>query len=174
MKILIYGMGVIGCSYGWLLSQVGCDVTLLVRDYAENTIKSEGIELKCIDYRFNQVKDKHIIFKPKVITELYPTNDFEYIIVPTNSIYLQDILPILSQSAGNAHILFFQNVWDDFEEISKWLLPQQYFFGFPFMIGGGKNGKVIESTISGLKHSYTPLGEVDGTVTVRLKTMYDK
>ncbi len=31
MKILIYGAGVVGCTYGWQLSQAGCDVTVLVR-----------------------------------------------------------------------------------------------------------------------------------------------
>lgn len=31
MKILIYGAGVVGCTYGWQLSKVGCDVTVLVR-----------------------------------------------------------------------------------------------------------------------------------------------
>lgn len=31
MKILIYGAGVVGCTYGWQLSKVGYDVTVLVR-----------------------------------------------------------------------------------------------------------------------------------------------
>ena len=31
MKILIYGAGVIGCTYGWQLAEAGHDVTLLVR-----------------------------------------------------------------------------------------------------------------------------------------------
>lgn len=31
MKILIYGAGVVGCTYGWQLSKTGCDVTVLVR-----------------------------------------------------------------------------------------------------------------------------------------------
>lgn len=31
MKILIYGAGVVGCTYGWQLSKAGCDVTVLVR-----------------------------------------------------------------------------------------------------------------------------------------------
>lgn len=32
MKILIYGAGVVGCTYGWQLSKAGCDVTVLVRN----------------------------------------------------------------------------------------------------------------------------------------------
>ena len=31
MKILIYGAGVVGCTYGWQLSKAGCDVAVLVR-----------------------------------------------------------------------------------------------------------------------------------------------
>ena len=31
MKILIYGTGVIGCTYGWQLAKAGHDMTVLVR-----------------------------------------------------------------------------------------------------------------------------------------------
>ena len=173
MKILIYGVGVIGSSYGWFLSNVGCDITVLVRESIVNTIRTNGIVLNCSDYRAKELKKEQVVLRPTVITELLPTNDFDYIIVPTNTIYLKDILPQLSQSGGNAHILFFQNIWDDFEEIQKWLTPGKYFFGFPFMIGGGKTENVIECTISGLKYSNTPLGELDGSQSIRLKKMYD-
>ena len=39
MKILIYGAGVVGCTYGWQLSKAGCDVTVLVRKGKKNLYK---------------------------------------------------------------------------------------------------------------------------------------
>jgi len=43
-------------------------------------------------------------------------------------------------------------------EIAKYLSPEKYFFGFPFMVGGGRNEDIIYSAISGIKQSHTPLG----------------
>ena len=78
---------------------------------------------------------------------------------------------MLAKFAGKAHILFFQNIWDDFDEIARHLLPEQYFFGFPFMAGGGRDENGIRCVISGLKYSNTPLGELSGETTPRLQKM---
>lgn len=43
------------------------------------------------------------------------------------------------------------------------------FFGFPFMVGGGRNNESIYSVISGLKYSNTPLGELNGETTPRVQ-----
>lgn len=169
MKILIYGAGVIGCTYGWQLAQAGCDITIKVREEETVQIQQKGISIDCIDFRNNQRKEQNITFKPHVIENLSFDNDYEYIIVTTNSLYLKSILVDLKENAGNAHILFFQNMWDDFELIDSFLLPHQYFFGFPFMAGGGgSRSKGIGSIISGVKQSCTLLGEIDGSVTSRL------
>lgn len=171
MKVLIYGAGVVGCTYGWQLSLAGCDITVLVRKERKVEIDRNGIKIQCSDFRKGKKQIEDIVFKPTIIDELLPQNDFEYIIVSVNSIYLKEVLPILSASSGKAHILFFQNIWDDFDEINKYLSPEQYFFGFPFMVGGGRTDTVINSVISGLKYSHTPLGEVNGTITTRLQKM---
>jgi len=128
MKILIYGAGVVGTTYGWQLSKAGHDITVLVRSNKKQTVSE-------------------------------------------NCIYLKEILPLLGKSAGKAHVLFFQNMWNDFDEIAKHLSPEQYFFGFPFMAGGGRNDNSIYVSISGLKYSHTPLGELNGTSTDRIQKM---
>lgn len=51
MKILIYGAGVIGCTYGWQLVQVGCEVTLKVREGETEYLEQKGIQLNCLDFR---------------------------------------------------------------------------------------------------------------------------
>ena len=170
MKLLIYGAGIVGNTYGWQLSEAGHDVSVLVRKGKKQQIEENGIAIHCTDFRGGQKQIKQIVFRPEVIDELSPQNDFEYIIVSTNNLHLKEGLPVLAKSAGKAHILFFQNLWkDDFDEIAKSLSPEQYFFGFPFMVGGGRDDKRIYSAISGLKYSHTPLGELNGEITPRVQ-----
>lgn len=169
MKILILGAGVIGCTYGWQLSKVGCDVSFLIRQGKKRILDEEGFKIHCTDYRGQRRHIDEFVFRPNIIEELSPNHDYEYIIVTTNNLYIKDVLSILSQSSGIAHILFMQNIWDDFDEIEKYLLPEQYFFGFPFMAGGGRNKNEINSAISGLKYTHTPIGELKGEITPRLQ-----
>ena len=171
MKTLIYGAGIVGSTYGWQLSEAGYDVSVLVRKEKKQQLEENGIAIHCTDFRGGKKQIKQTVFRPKVIDELSSQNDFEYIIVSTNSLHLKEILPVLGKSAGKAHILFFQNLWDDFDEIANYLSPEQYFFGFPFMVGGGRDDKSIYSAISGLKYTYTPLGELNGDITPRVRKM---
>ena len=169
MKILIYGAGIVGTTYGWQLSKSGHDISVLVRKEKKQQIEENGIAIHCTDFRGEPKEVVQTIFRPNVIDELSSENDFEYILVSTNNLHLKEILPVLRKSAGKAHILFFQNLWnDDFDEIANYLTPEQYFFGFPFMVGGGRDDKSIYSAISGLKYSHTPLGELNGEITPRV------
>jgi len=170
MKILIYGAGIVGTTYGWQLSKAGHEITVLVRPEKKQSVKEEGIHIRCTDFRGGQKAIEEVVFKPDVTDSLSADNDFEYIIVTTNNLHLKEILPILSKSAGNAHILFFQNMWvDDLNSINEYLSEEQYFFGFPFMAGGGRDTGGIRSAISGLKQSHTPLGELNGEVSERVQ-----
>ena len=171
MKILIYGAGVIGCTYGWQLAEAGHDVTLLVRKEQKQLIDEQGIQIICQDFRSGIKKTVDTVFRPHVVDGLDARNDFEYIIVATNKIQLPDVLPVLGVSAGKAHVMFFQNNWDCFDEIARFLKPEQYFFGFPFMVGGGREANEIHCVISGMKYSHTPIGEVDGEMTPRVRKM---
>jgi 2-dehydropantoate 2-reductase len=171
MKILIYGAGIVGCTYGWQLSEAGHDVSILVRKGNRSQVEESGIAIHCTDFRRGQRQVKQIVFHPKVIEKLSSENDYEYIIVSTNNLNLKEVLPVLGESVGKAHILFFQNIWDDFDAIASYLSPEQYFFGFPFMVGGGRDNKSIRSAISGLKYSHTPLGELNGEITPRVQKM---
>lgn len=106
MKILIYGAGVIGSTYGWQLAESGHDVSVLVRKGKKQPIEEKGINIHCTDFRNGTGTIKEAVFRPGAIETLSADNDFEYIIVTTNSLHLEEILPVLKESAGNAHILF--------------------------------------------------------------------
>jgi 2-dehydropantoate 2-reductase len=88
MKILIYGAGIVGCTYGWQLSEAGCDITVLVRPDKKESIEQEGITINCSDFRSGTKVVKEIVFRPKAIVRLLADNDFEYIIVTTNNLHL--------------------------------------------------------------------------------------
>lgn len=171
MKILIYGAGVVGCTYGWQLSLAGYDVTVLVRKGQKELVQKDGFHIICSDFRGKARKDTDTIFKPKVIDELSSNNEFEYIIVSTNKLQLSSVLPTLSKYAGKANVVFFQNNWNMFDEIDKYLKSEQYFYAFPFMVGGSKDEQGIHCAISGLKYSNTPLGEKDGRITSRVEKL---
>jgi ketopantoate reductase len=173
MKILIYGAGIVGSTYGWQLSEAGHEITVLVRKDKKQLIEKNGIPIHCADFRRNKKRTVQTIFRPKVIEDLHQPNDYEFIIVTVNNLRLKEVLPVLSKGAGSADILFFQNNWDDFDEIDKHLTSKQYFFGFPFMVGGGRDENGINSVISGLKQSQTLLGERNGEMTPRLIKMAD-
>ena len=134
-------------------------------------IDEQGIHIICQDFRNGIKNTVDTVFRPHVVDGLDARNDFEYIIVATNKIQLPDVLPVLGVSAGKAHVMFFQNNWDCFDEIARFLKPEQYFFGFPFMVGGGREANEIHCVISGMKYSHTPIGEVDGEMTPRVRKM---
>lgn len=167
IKILIYGAGVIGCTYGWQMATAGCNVTMLVRKEKLQQWNKNGVNIRCADYRGVNKKVIEANFRPAVITELSPENNFDYIIVATNSLQVNTILPELSKGVGKATIVFFQNIWDT-TEIEKYLSTNQYLFGFPFMAGGGKDETRINSIILESKYSKTIVGEVSGQQTPRL------
>jgi ketopantoate reductase len=173
MKVLIYGAGIVGSTYGWQLSEAGHDVTILVRKGKKELIEKTGININCTDFRGNKKQVTQSTFLPAIVEDLSPQNDYEFIIVSVNNVQLKDVLLVLSKGAGRANILFFQNNWDDFDAISKCLASEQYLFGFPFMVGGGRDDNGINSVISGLKQSHTLLGERNGETTPRLKKMAD-
>jgi ketopantoate reductase len=171
MKILIYGAGIVGCTYGWQLAENGNKITVLVRKGKKELIDKNGIHIQCHDFRGKGKKIIDAVFRPQVIEELSSKNDFDYIIIATNNIQLKEVLPDLAKNSGKANIMFFQNNWNYFDEIAEQLPVEKYFFGFPFMVGGGIDRECIHCAISGSKFSNTLLGELNGTVTPRIEKM---
>ena len=64
MKILIYGAGVIGSTYGWQLAESGHDVSVLVRKGKKQPIEEKGINIHCTDFRNGTGTIKEAVFRP--------------------------------------------------------------------------------------------------------------
>jgi len=168
MKIVIVGAGVIGTTYAWQLSQAGEDVTLLVRKGTTARIEQDGMLVHCLDLREKPARQVETVYHPKLTEEITAADDYELIIVAVKRHQLSSVLPLLQQDRiGKADILFFLNYWSG-EEIERALPPSRYLFGFPLMVGGGREGQTINCTIFGDSMQGTLLGEKDGLRTPRL------
>ena len=77
MKILIYGAGIVGTTYGWQLSKAGHEIAVLVRPEKKQATKEEGIHIHCADFRGGKKEIEDIVFKPDVIDSLSADNNFE-------------------------------------------------------------------------------------------------
>jgi 2-dehydropantoate 2-reductase len=173
MKILVIGAGVIGTTYAWQLQKIGCEITHLVRKNKIENYKNEGIQIRCLDLRKSEGILVEESYHPKFVDD-FPENDgYNFIIVSVNSNQLADFLPKLNDKTGSATIVFLQNlrIGDD-ELIAKSLIQSKYIIAYPFKAGGGRTENVIDTVIFGMSLTNTVLGEVDGTVTERVREFH--
>jgi len=168
MKILVLGAGVIGTTYAWQLSLAGAEVTLWVRPERKAAIERDGIPLDVLDMRGGK-RVLNSVYRPAAINTRTPAGGYDLILVSVGVDRLAPALELLAEKAGRTDILFFQNTWCGPETFDRCLNPSQYFFGYPFKAGGGRDAHSIHAVIFGQRLSATMLGEKDGRVTSRLK-----
>ncbi|HWQ46388.1 MAG TPA: 2-dehydropantoate 2-reductase N-terminal domain-containing protein, partial [Longilinea sp.] len=172
MKIVIIGAGVIGVTYAWQLSLAGNDVTLLLRKNKIDSTRLHGIPLDCLDTRRLKSTEIHLIYRPPVIDSVYPDDNFDLAMVCVNSNQIGSILPLLKPIAGKTDILFFCNLWKGLDEIAAVLKPSQYYLGYPFKAGGGRDENGIHTVIFGTPFTETVIGEVNGQHSQRVKRFF--
>jgi ketopantoate reductase len=170
MKILVYGAGVIGTTYAWQLTQAGQDITLLVRP-GKAGLYAGGIPMRCRDERSKPAQQIETTFQPKIVESFAPEDGYDLILVCVRSNQVEETLPVLAACSGIADILFFQNNWWGDEKIRAVLRPGSYFFGFSRIVGGWRKGNGIESIIFNNPGMGTMLGEADGRVSPRVKSV---
>ena len=163
MKILMFGAGVIGTVYGYVLANAGNDVTHYVRSGKKKALEN-GIRMRLLDGREKKPKDKEILYKPKVVEQLSPEDNYDLFIVGVRHYQLESVLPLLQHNLGNADVLFFNGNWVGFDFVNKYLPPTKYLWGYP-VAGGGYNSQGLDAAIL----NEVRIGEVDGQHTPRLK-----
>jgi 2-dehydropantoate 2-reductase len=173
VKILVIGAGVIGSTYSWKLSQAGHDLTHLIRKEKADYYLENGIHIKCFENILSK-NEVDTVYKPKIIDRLDQNPNFDLIIVSVHCEKIECVLEMLKDRVGNASILFLQNIRPaDINLINNYINPSQYLIGYPFIAGGGKKGNNIETAILRSPINHTMLGEVDGSITERLKNIKD-
>ena len=98
MKVLIYGAGTIGLTYGWMLSNAH-DIAVLVRG-EKYEAATAGYSFDIWDLRGKAKERKTFQYIPSIVTNMEPIYDL--ILVTVNCYQLKEILPILKEKKGKA------------------------------------------------------------------------
>jgi 2-dehydropantoate 2-reductase len=134
MRICIVGSGVIGCIYGYVFAESGHDVTHYVLHGHGATLR-HGIDLNLLDARRLDLARVHANYSPRIVEALDPAHSFDLILASVRHYQLPALLPVLARDAGDATILFFNNLWTSFEPVDA-ALRGRYVWGFPAAGGG--------------------------------------
>ncbi len=161
MHILVYGAGVIGSVYAARLQGAGHTVTLLARGQRAADVRAHGILLE--DF----TKRRQTTTPVAVIEQLDPMATYDLVLVTVRWDHLAAILPSLAANHQIPIILFMLNNPEGMAPFTM-LDAQRMLFGFP-VIGGERDGEVIR--YRAVRFVPTPLGEVDGQVTPRLREL---
>lgn len=163
MKTLILGTGVIGTIYGWALAEAGIDVTHYVRKGKSITYK-DGVTLDLLDERKGHKKYNTTQYAIKCVEEISLSDNYELIILPTNSYQTEEAIRTLLPQSGNAVFLIFAANWEGSDFIDRLLPRERYLMGYPDGGGTRRNG-VYWTNLGAEVH----LGEVDGKPTSKLE-----
>ena len=164
MKILVIGTGVIGCIYGWQLSEAGHEVTHIVRKGKTIENDKNEIIIHCLDARKQNKPIIETLYRPNIVEQM-GNNRYDLIIVPTKANQLNSILPILSKTGKDTNILFLQNLWiTHIRQIESAFQESRIIYAQAHIAGGGKSGNKITCVIFGSKNAPTMLGKRDGTI----------
>lgn len=99
MKTLIVGTGIIGTIYGWALTEAGIDVTHYVRKGKSSAYKN-GVKLDLIDERKGHRKNNLVTYNLRCVEQISTSNNYELIIVPTNSYQTEEAIKSLLPQSG--------------------------------------------------------------------------
>lgn len=167
MKILIYGVGVIGSIFAGKLAKNGLDITVLARGKRYKEIYENGIILK------NSLNNKMETIKINVIEALLENNIYDYIIVSVQNNQIEAILPVLAKNKSK-NIVFMVNNPLGYDNWIKIIGYERILIGFPSAGGERQNGVVNYFIGKGFTKLFqsTTFGELNGKKTKRLKTLY--
>ena len=142
MKILIVGTGVIGITYGWVLSEEGHEVTHLVRKGKQRQYRSP-IRLDVIDERKGHKKHNIVEYAIRCTETISPSDDYELVILPIHLYQVEETLRTLLPLAGKAIFLHFGSNWDGTEVMDRLIPRERLLFGFPYGGGAIQNGTYV-------------------------------
>jgi ketopantoate reductase len=146
VRILIVGLGVIGSTYGWALSEKGIDVTHFVRKGRKEKAQS-GIFLDIYDTRPHHVEFQKITYEPHLIEEIAQGDHYDYVIVPTRHYQSAVAVSDLKDQLPDSVFFMFTANWEGPQAIDALLERSRYLWGYPASTGGFHEG-VLRTNIS--------------------------
>lgn len=165
MKILIYGAGPFGSLFAQRLSEAQHEVSILARGKRLEELRAHGVAVR--EYQTDRVTVMHI----PVVESLGVEDDYDLIIVPMRKNQALKILPVLAATRKAKTVLFMMNNAKGSEELVEALGKERVMLGFP-LPGGRRDGFVMEMLAVNEDKKWTlPVGEVDGRITNRTRTV---
>ncbi|MBI5009545.1 MAG: ketopantoate reductase family protein [Bacteroidia bacterium] len=159
-RILIYGAGVIGSTFGGLMSVAGYDVTLLARNSRLKELKEKGLLMQ----KSNQNKVSRV--SVNIISELSEDDIFDIVFVTLRKDQVVQALPALSRNKSR-NFVFMVNNPSGYKEWTNALGYERVIPAFPGSGGKIENGIVHYQIVSKFIQP-TTLGELNGTKSTRI------
>ncbi len=163
MKVLMFGAGVIGTIYGYVLAQAGNEVVHYVRPGKKKSLEN-GICMQLLDGRSQPAKQETVQYKASIMEDFSPSDGYDLVIVSVRHYQLETVLPILKDKVGDADVLIFNGNWDGFQNLDQYLPRSKFMLGFPVAGGGYQAGALDGALLEEIR-----LGELDGKPTPRLE-----
>ncbi len=163
MKILIYGAGPFGSFFGERLTDAGHEVYLLARGQRLEDLKKYGVVIE------NSSTGEQTLTEVPMVESLSEEDYYDLVIIPMRKNLVVDILPTLAANKKVPTFLFMMNNAEGQERLVQALGRERVMIGFP-LPGGERRGHIIRMLPADEKKKWTlPVGEVDGSVTMRTR-----
>lgn len=159
-RILIFGAGVIGSTFGGRMALQGHDVTLLARNKRFTELNKNGLLLQ----QNNQNQSQKI--DVKVISELEENDIYEYVFVCLRNEQVDSAFPELAKNRSK-NVVFMVNNPSGYSKWTNALGKERVIPAFPGSGGKIENGIVHYEIVSKIIQP-TTIGETDGAKTPRI------
>lgn len=157
-KMLIVGLGNIGTTFGWALSEAGVDITHVVRK-GKGSFFAEGIKLDVLDLREDDPSPRLHLYRPKVVEEVSPEDGYDLVMVPTKHYQLAGALSdYRDRVRPDAYFLVFTANWEGPRAVDELLPRVRYTWGYS-ATNGGPSGDVL---CMNLRKDYR-IGKIEGS-----------
>ena len=162
-RLLVIGAGVNGSAVAARLHVAGVNITILARDKRFEELKSEGIVIE------NPFNHQRTVTHVPVIEQLEATDLYDYLLVIVRKNQTFDLLPLLVKN-NTPNIVFMGNNLTGPEPFIQALGAERVMMGAVFA-AGKRDGSLIRAMV--IKSVASPFGELDGSITPRLKRLAD-
>lgn len=159
-RILIFGAGVIGSTFGGLMAKSGQDVTLLARNNRLKELNNNGLSIQ----KNGQNKVQKI--PVKIISELEQDDKYDFVFVTLRKEQVRDSLPILQKNKSQ-NFVFMVNNPSGYDEWTNALGQDRVIPAFPGSGGKIEHGIVFYEIVSGIIQP-TTIGELNGNNSIRI------
>jgi 2-dehydropantoate 2-reductase len=160
-RILIIGAGVNGSVCAANFSNAGIDITVLARGKRTTELLEEGIVIE------DPFTKKRSVTRVRVITQLDPDDRYDFVLVIIRKNQVTELLPVLAQNKS-PNIVFMGNNLTGPAEFVQSLGKERVMMGSVYA-AGKRDGSIIRAITA--KSVAAPFGELDGSITPRLKRL---